>query len=490
MNLEEYFKVYREQTIGYNFNYETCYGLKKMVYADWTASGRLYRPVEKKITEVIGPYVGNTHSEASCVGKAMTSLYNISHKKIKEHVNAGENDVIITIGSGMTDAIDKFQGILGLKDTDRKERIIEKKYLSEDDRPVVFLTHMEHSSNYLSWLELDCELVIVKPSATDVVNLNHLEELLNRYKSRKIKMGSFTACSNVSGLVTPYHQMAKLMHKYGGLCFIDFAASAPYVNIDMHPKDDEERLDAIFFSPHKFLGGPGSAGVLIFNGDLYENCVPDRPGGGTVTWVNPWGDRVYINDIELREDGGTPGFLQSIKAYLSIEVKNAMTTEKMLEREKEILKIVFSELEDQEKIFLIEKEKKQRHSIISICLDGIHNSLQTKIMNDRFGIQVRGGCMCAHTYAHFIFKLNKELSEKITSCAADRNYSMKPGWTRYSFHPTMTNDEVYYICHSIKELVKNYSSWEDDYSYVSSTNEFVNVRDRNMSDIHKDMLTL
>lgn len=490
MSLEEYFKVYREETVGYNFNFETCYGPKKMIYADWTASGRLYHPIEKKISEVIGPYVGNTHSEASCVGKAMTSLYGISHERIKEHVNAGKNDAIITVGSGMTSAVDKLQGILGLKDIDRRKQVIEKEYSSEDDRPVVFLTHMEHSSNYLSWLELDCELVIVKPSLTDIVNLDHLEDLLKRYKSRKLKIGSFTACSNVSGLVTPYHQMAKLMHKYGGFCFVDFAASAPYVDMNMHPEDHEERLDAIFFSPHKFLGGPGSAGVLIFNYDLYSNSVPDRPGGGTVTWVNPWGDRVYVNDIEMREDGGTPGFLQSIKAYLSIEVKNAMTTEKMLKREEEILKIVFSELEGQEKIFIIEKDNKNRQPIVSICLDGIHNSLQTKMMNDKFGIQVRGGCMCAHTYAHFIFKLRKELSEKITGYVADGDYSMKPGWTRYSFHPTMTNDEVFYICNSIKELIKNYSSWKDDYKYVSSTNEFVNVRDKKMNDFYNSLLSL
>ncbi|MCL2320522.1 MAG: aminotransferase class V-fold PLP-dependent enzyme [Oscillospiraceae bacterium] len=490
MNLEEYFKIYRDNTVGYNFNFETCYGQKKMVYADWTASGRLYYPIEKKITGIIGPYVGNTHSEASCVGKTMTALYNLSHKRIKEHVNAKADDIIITVGSGMTSAIDKLQGILGLKDTDRKKQISEKKYLSEDDRPVIFLTHMEHSSNYLSWLELDCELVIVKPSPVDVVNLNHLEDLLNRYKSRKLKIGSFTACSNVSGIKTPYYKMAKLMHKYGGLCFVDFAASAPSIDIDMHPRDEEERLDAIFFSPHKFLGGPGSAGVLVFNNNLYENFVPDRPGGGTVTWVNPWGNRVYINNIEVREDGGTPGFLQSIRAYFAIELKEMMTTEKILKREEEILKIVFSELGNIEDIFIIEKDRIDREAIVSICLAGIHNSLQTKIMNDRFGIQVRGGCMCAHTYAHFIFKLRRNLSERITNFAENGNYSIKPGWTRYSFHPIMTDEDVYYICDSIKQLIKNYTSWKDDYTYMSSTNEFVNYRDKNMTDFYNKLLMI
>ncbi len=490
MKLEDYFKEFREQTIGYDFKFQTCYGQKNMIYADWTASGRLYRPIEKKVADIIGPFVGNTHSEASTVGKTMTSLYGISHKKIKEHVNAGKNDAIITVGTGMTSAIDKLQGILGLKNTDRTKQIIQKNYDTEDERPVVFLTHMEHSSNYLSWLELDCELVIVKPSNTDVVNLDHLEDLLNRYRSRTLKIGSFTACSNVSGIETPYHRMAKIMHRHGGLCFVDFAASAPYVKIDMHPEDKEEKLDAIFFSPHKFLGGPGTSGVLVFDYNLYDNSVPDRPGGGTVTWVNPWGDRVYINDVEIREDGGTPGFLQSIRSYLALELKDIMTVEKIQKREKEILDMVFSELGGYEKVFIIEEERKKRQAIVSICLDGIHNSLHTKIMNDRFGIQVRGGCMCAHTYAHFIFKLKKELSEKITSYAASGDYSLKPGWVRYSFHPIMTDDEVYYICDSIKQLVKNYNRWKDDYNYVSSTNEFINVNDMDMAEFHNNLLKL
>jgi selenocysteine lyase/cysteine desulfurase len=223
-----------------------------MIYADWVASGRLHMPIELIMLQTIGPFVGNTHTETSEVGKLMTRAYHLAHQKIKAHVNAGKDDVIITTGFGMTGAIVKFQRILGLKPCHDESH---RNFPDESDKPVVFVTHMEHHSNQTTWFETIADVVVVEPGRDMLVDLDNLKKALQKYSSRKRKIGAFTACSNVTGIRTPYHAMARLMHEHGGLAFIDFAASAPYDNMDMHPANPLEKLDAIFFSPHKFLGG-------------------------------------------------------------------------------------------------------------------------------------------------------------------------------------------------------------------------------------------
>ena len=336
--MEQYFDKFRKNIIGNELEFDTPFGKKKMIYADWIASGRLYEPIEEKISHQLGPFVGNTHTETSETGTLMTNAYHYAHKVIKEHVNASDEDVIITTGFGMTAAIVKFQRILGLKTCGI---FSDHDCLAKIDKPVVFVTHMEHHSNHTSWYETIADVVQIPPDDNLLVNLDTLRSLLEEYKDRKIKIGSFTACSNVTGVTTPIHEMAKIMHEYDGLCFVDFAASAPYDNINMHPDDPLMALDAVFFSPHKFLGGPGSSGVLIFNKKLYKRHSPDQPGGGTVDWTNAWGEYKYIDDIEAREDGGTPGFLQAIRTALAIKLKEQMGVENIHRIEKELVKIDF-----------------------------------------------------------------------------------------------------------------------------------------------------
>ncbi len=260
--MQSYFEKFRKNIIGIDQTFLSPFGEKKILYADWIASGRLYAPIEEKISYQFGPFVGNTHTETSETGTLMTKAYHLAQRKIKEHVNAGPDDVIITAGSGMTTVVNKFQRILGFK---AMQKIDDCNDLPQEDRPVVFITHMEHHSNHTSWFETIADVVLLKPDKDLLVDLDELRKELEKYKDRKMKIGSFTACSNVTGVSTPYHQMARLMHEAGGLCFIDFAASAPYVDMNMHPEDPLEALDAIMFSPHKFLGGPGTSGVLIFN---------------------------------------------------------------------------------------------------------------------------------------------------------------------------------------------------------------------------------
>ena len=287
-----------------------------------------------------------------------------------------------------------------------------------------------------------------------------------------MKIASVTACSNVTGIETPYYEIARLMHEYGGRIFIDFAASAPYVDIDMHPEDPAEKLDAIFFSPHKFLGGPGSSGVLIFCSSLYENPVPDQPGGGTVDWTNPWGEYKYIEDIEAREDGGTPGFLQAIRTALCIELKNQMGTAEIKKRESYLTKRAFKSLETIDGLHILADNIRDRLGVISFYIEGIHYNLVVKLLNDKFGIQVRGGCACAGTYGHFLLDVSHEHSREITDKISHGDLSEKPGWVRLSLHPTMTNNELSIILDAIKQVAKHAREWEKDYLYDRHKNEY------------------
>jgi selenocysteine lyase/cysteine desulfurase len=465
-----YFDPFKKNIIGNDLMFETPYGLKKMIYADWVASGRLYAPIEKTMLETIGPFVGNTHTETSEVGKLMTRAYHLAQKKIKDHVNAGPADVIITTGYGMTGAVVKFQRILGLKPCCEDTH---PHFREEAERPVVFVTHMEHHSNQTTWYETIADVVVIEPGNDLLVDLNHLEQALHQYAGRKMKIGAFTACSNVTGIRTPYHAMARLMHEHNGLAFIDFAASAPYDNMNMHPADPMEKLDAVMFSPHKFLGGPGSSGVLIFDSGLYKMKVPDQPGGGTVDWTNPWGEYKYIDNIEIREDGGTPGFLQAIRTALALELKTRMGVDKIHEREKELVGLAFREFRKVPDLHLLADAIEDRLGVMSFYILNIHYNLIVSLLSDRFGVQVRGGCACAGTYGHFLLDVSYEKSKEITDKINRGDLSDKPGWVRVSIHPTMSGEEVLYIAEALQQIRKYHREWAADYTYNKQTNEFL-----------------
>jgi selenocysteine lyase/cysteine desulfurase len=365
-----------------------------------------------------------------------------------------------------------LQRILGLKLCAHADKGL---CFKSKDRPVVFITHMEHHSNQTSWLETVAEVVIVGHTPDLLVDADDLEAKLIAYKDRSFKIGSFTACSNVTGVIPDYHKLAGLMHKYGGVCFIDFAASAPYVVMNMHPEDPMEKLDGIYFSPHKFLGGPGTSGVLIFDSSLYNNPVPDQPGGGTVDWTNPWGEYKYIDDIEIREDGGTPGFLQTIKTALCIELKNQLGTQNIHAREKELVKIAFREFRKIPGVHILADHLEDRLGIFSFYITNIHYNLVVKLLNDRFGIQVRGGCACAGTYGHILLDVSYEISKIITDKINTGDLSDKPGWIRVSLHPTMTDAELYFIIDAIRQISIMHKEWQSDYVYNKRTNEFRHI---------------
>lgn len=468
-SLEKYFEPYRNNVIGYDQEFETVQGTKKLIYADWTASGRLYRPIEERMMKDFGPFVGNTHTETTVTGTYMTEAYHEAHAIIKRHAHAGKDDVIITQASGMTGVVAKFQRMLGLRIPEQMSKYIA---IPDEEKPVVFVTHMEHHSNHTSWLETIAHVECIPPDANGAVNIGYLKDVLAKYKDRKTKIASVTACSNVTGIQTPYYKIARIMHEAGGLCFVDFACSAPYVEIDMHPTEPLEKLDAVYFSPHKFLGGPGTPGVLIFDSKLYTNKIPDQPGGGTVDWTNPWGGHKFLDDIEAREDGGTPPFLQTIKAALCVKLKEKMGVENLKRREEEIVDILFNELPKIDKLNILAAQTRDRLAVVSFYIDGLHYNLGVKLLNDRFGIQTRGGCSCAGTYGHYLLHIPQEVSHKITEKIDHGDLSEKPGWIRMSIHPIMTNDEVHYIIRSLKEVAANFETWGKEYTYNPHTNEY------------------
>ena len=449
--LETYFSTFRANIIGQQQYYDTPFGSKRILYADWTASGRAYRPIEEELLDRVLPFFGNTHTETTVTGRRMTAAYEGAKQIIRKHVHAGEEDVVMFCGSGMTSGVNKLQRMLGLKG---------RPPIREEEWPLVVVTHMEHHSNQISWLETMATVEVIKPGGNGRVDLENLRELLDRYRERRVKIAAVTACSNVTGIGTPYHEIARVMHEWGGVCFVDFACSAPYVDIDMHPGGQEDAgvgigadLDAIYFSVHKFLGGPGTPGVLVFNRKLYGNGVPDQPGGGTLLFSNPWGGREYVDDIEAREDGGTPPILQGIKAGFCIQLKEEMGVERMLQREAEMVGRLMERLISTTGVDVFAAYNRERLGVISFIVEGMHYNSVVKLLNDRFGIQARGGCSCAGTYGHYLLCIDRVRSEAIRDALLRGEMQNKPGWVRLSLHPTMTDDEIDYIADAVEKVV-------------------------------------
>ena len=486
-DLGAHFDRFRAGIVGIDAAVETPCGTRPLVYADWIASGRLYAPIERQMAEAVGPFVGNTHTETSACGTLMTRAYHEAQRRIKDHVGAGPDDVLICAGPGMTTVVNKLQRILGLRVPDTLAPYVD---VPDALRPVVFVTHMEHHSNQTSWLETVCDVVVVEPGDDGLVDVANLERALDAHRAAgRPLIGAFTACSNVTGIETPIHDLARAMHRAGGLCFADYAASAPYVDIAMHPlgddgqPDDDARLDAVYFSPHKCLGGPGTPGVVVFHRSLYRCRVPDHPGGGTVLFTNPWGGHAYFDDVETREDGGTPAFLQTIRAAMALEVKQQMGTAAMRAREHALLSVALPALRAMPGVHLLADAHDDRLGIVSFYVEDLHYNLAVRLLNDRFGVQVRGGCSCAGTYGHYLLHVDPTRSRAITDAVEAGDLSSKPGWVRLSLHPTMTDAELAYVLDAIGETVTHAAAWAADYAYDAHTNEYVPRRADGLPDV-------
>ena len=471
--LEGFFAAFKKNIIGDRQYFDSPFGKSPIIYADWTASGRAYGPIEECIQKEIMPFLANTHTETTITGALMSRAYEEARLIVKEHVHANSEDILVFCGSGMTGAVNKLQRILGWRVPEQLIRYLSGPlHVNDEERPVVFVTHMEHHSHQISWLETIATVEIIAADEEGNVDLDCLRSLLQQYKHRKNKIAAVTACSNVTGIQTPYHEIAKIIHEQGGVCFVDFACSAPYVDIDMHPAERDAHIDALYFSPHKFLGGPGTPGVLIFNKKMYHNKIPDQPGGGTVVYSNPWKVHEYVKDIEQREDGGTPPFLGAIKAAMCIRLKEKMGTDNILRREEEILRLIFDRFAQMKNVHVLEGSVKKRLGVVAFIIPGAHYNLVVKMLNDRFGLQTRGGCSCAGTYGHRLLQVGERRSYKILDQIRRGDLSGKPGWVRLSVHPTMTDAEIEFIMDAIELTAAYWHTWAGDYDYDAGSGQY------------------
>jgi selenocysteine lyase/cysteine desulfurase len=468
------FNTLRAQIVGCDAAIETPFGERLMVYADYTASGRCLAFVEQYLQELQRVYA-NSHTEDDISGRSMTQLLQQAEQSIKRSVNAGPDGRIVSVGSGATGAIDKFQQIIGVMippATHRQFMLLLDGAIGSDQRravdeyitqhqPVVFVGPYEHHSNEVSWRQ-GLATVVETPLAVDGgIDLEALEKLLQdpAYLGRN-RIGSFSAASNVTGMKSPVHEIAALLHRYDAIACFDYAASAPYVNIDMNPPAGsyagDASLDAVFISPHKFLGGPGSSGILVFNQRLYaQDLPPTVAGGGTVDYVGPT-SQDFIRDIEEREKAGTPGVLQILKAGLAFQVKDAIGTEAIEQREHELLRRTFDRWKCHPSIEILgNPDPDRRIAIVSFNLRDanqryLHPKFVTTLLNDLFGIQSRAGCSCAGPYGHRLLDIDFDTSEQYRKWIHQGYSGIKPGWCRISLHYSMDDAEVDFIIDAVE----------------------------------------
>lgn len=441
----------RQEIIGDDSVVETAFGKKPLVYADYTASGRSLRFIEQFIQAQVLPYYANTHTETSYTGRHTTELREQARKTIRKALNAGEQHRLIFSGSGATAAIDKLITMMELKHCGAI-----KDELPEAERPVVFVGPYEHHSNELPWRESKAEVVSIPLDEKGHLNLAVLEQKLEQYQQRPLKIGSFSAASNVTGLRTPVEQVSKLLKRYGFWSCWDYAAAGPYVGIDVQSL----QLDAVFISTHKFIGGPGTPGILLVNQDMLANEIPAVPGGGTVSFVTP-NEHTYLSDVERREEGGTPGIVESIRAGLVFALQQAVGTENIERLERAHTQEAIARLSQYSNIEILGDPDADRLSIISFRIrhndKHLHYSFVVALLNDLFGIQARGGCSCAGPYGHYLLNLDEEQSRRIEEQMYSGAMLLRPGWIRFNLNYFLDHQTVDYILSAI-EMVANHGA--------------------------------
>jgi len=479
----------RSQVIGADAMIRTPYGERPMVYADYTASGRCLLFIENYLQSILRIYA-NTHTEDDITGRSMTRLLHAAEARIKQAVNAGPDGRVIAVGTGASGAIDKLQQIIGVAWPPATRRRVEQAVAEclgpgserrlidclRDTQPVVFVGPYEHHSNEISWRQGLATVIETGLAADGGIDLADLERLLKlpQYQDRP-RIGSFSAASNVTGMRSPVPELAALLHEHGALACFDFAASAPYVPIDMNPPPlpggRDASLDAIFISPHKFVGGPGSAGLLVFNRRIYDEQLPPTvAAGGTVDYVSPEGQD-FIRDIEEREKAGTPGVLQTIKAAMAFMVKDELGVDRIEARETELLERALARWLATPGIELLgNPDPARRIAILSFnirCPGGsyLHPKLVTALLNDLFGIQSRAGCSCAGPYGHRLLGIDMQRSQQYRRWILKGIAGIKPGWCRVGFHFTMDDLEAGYLIEAVSFLAEHGHRFVGEYDF-------------------------
>jgi selenocysteine lyase/cysteine desulfurase len=444
----------RESVIGGSEVVDGPFGPRPVVYADYTASGRALTFVEDYLRDVVLPLYANTHTESSGTGLQTTRFREESRSIIRECVGAGPDHAVLFCGSGSTGAIDKLIGVLGLRiPSNLEDRYHWSETIPEHERPVVFIGPYEHHSNEIPWRESIADLVTIDEDADGHVDLALLAAELERYADRPLKIGSFSAASNVTGIVTDTAAVSSLLHRHGAIACWDFAAAAPYVQIEMgDPADGDGYLDAIFVSPHKLIGGPGTPGLLVARRELFTNRVPDVPGGGTVAYVNNT-EHDYLTDVEHREEGGTPDIVGAIRAGLVFQLKHAVGVDEIARREHRFVREAIAAWEAHPNLMILGSHAAERLSIVSFVVrDGerhLHHNFVVAVLNDLFGIQSRGGCSCAGPYGHRLLGIDLDRSHEFEREITRGCEGIKPGWVRVNFNYFIDDETFRYIVDAV-----------------------------------------
>jgi len=467
----------REAIIGDDQVMDGPYGPRRVTYADYTASGRSLTFIEDFIAAEILPRYANTHTESSGTGLQTTRLREDARELIRQSVGATKDDAVLFCGSGSTAAIDKLIGALGIRiPAELDARYGLSQHIPAGERPVVFIGPFEHHSNDLPWRESIADVVRIGEDRNGHIDIADLERNLALYADRPLKIGSFSAASNVTGIVTDTCAISDLLHRCGALSFWDFAAAGPYVDIEMHPRcavHPQAGKDAVFLSPHKFVGGPGTPGVLVAAKKVFTSDVPVVPGGGTVAYVNAE-DHRYVSDIEHREEGGTPAIIESIRAGLVFQLKAAVGTDAIRSGEERLLRRAVAAWSQVPEIEILGNLDAERLSIVSFVIRRpggryLHHNFVVALLSDLFGIQSRGGCSCAGPYGHRLLGIDLTESHRYEREVTGGCEGIKPGWVRVNFNYFVSDTVVDYIIEAVSLIAREGGKLLSDYRFDPAT---------------------